>query len=239
MRTPNSTWISSKLALVKPHIADMADHVFDKDMLSAYCNHLIHACTSKTLKQDQLAALERSTEHLIGQAPAHDLLISNTYRVIANWHFIMEGMEIPLWTGGRTDAEVLFLGCENKREQVNGKYYIVVHMRLRTGLSAGIIIRQRFTARQISFFLNKHSGAKSLNPAVEEISGMKASLVLDLSGDTITVADWKCNQEQRKYNRQLTEARREVRKCSAFIPCNTCPKTTRECNLAIWLPEEQ
>lgn len=236
--TPTASSISKKFAAIKDGLAALVGKTCDKDVLSAFCNSIISACTSQKLAAEQLSALERSTDHLLGQTLTQQLLEANAYRVIANWKFITEGMEIPMWTRGRTDAEVLFLGCDKQRVFEKNKLYLVCAIKLRTGLGAGIISRVRFTPRQISFFLTKHSGTKSYSCSVEEISGMKASLVLELTGDEISVVDWKCSQAQRKYNRQLAEARRDVRKCSTFRPCNTCPKTTRECNLAIWLPEE-
>ena len=235
---PTANSISKKFAAIKDGLAALVGKTCDKNVLSDFCMQIITACSSKKLAAEQLSALERSTDHLLGQVLTQQLLEANAYRVIANWKFIAEGMEIPLWTGGRTDAEVLFLGCEKQRVLEKNKLYLVCVIKLRTGLGAGIISRVRFTPRQISFFLGKHSGTKSVGCSIEEISGMKASLVLEMQGDEIKVVDWKCTQAQRNYNRQLAEARRDVRKCSAFRPCNTCPKTTRECNLAIWLPEE-
>jgi len=236
--TPTANSISKKFAAIKDGLADLVGKTCDKNVLSAFCNLLISTCTSKKLSVEQLSALERSTDHLLGQVLTKELVNANAYRVIANWKFISEEMEIPVWSRGRTDAEVLFLGCSKQRVLEKNKVYLVCAIKLRTGLGAGIISRVRFTPRQISFFLSKHSGTKSYSCSAEEISGMKASLVLDLSGEEITVVDWHCTDAQKQYNRQLAEARRDVRKCSTFRPCNTCPKTTRECNLAIWLPED-
>ena len=238
MMTPTASSISKRFAAIKNGLAELSDKACDKQVLSAFCNLLISTCTSKKLTADQLAALERSTIHLLDKQLTRELLDANAYRVIANWHFIMEGMDIPVWTGGRIDSEILFLGCSKKRIIDKGKVYLNLKIKLRTGISAGIIYWVRLTTRQISFFLGKESGTKSQGCSPEEISGMKVSAVLELAGDDIRIVDWKCSDSQKKYNRQLAEARRDVRKCSTFRPCNTCPKTTRECNLAIWLPEE-
>lgn len=238
MRPPTASSISKRLALCKEQLQSLAGKMCDKHVLSAFCNYIIAACTKQKLEQQQLAALEQSTDHLLNQVLTQELIDANTYRVLANWHFIMEGMAIPVWTGERTDAEVLFLGVSKKRIMANNKLYLQVSLKLRTGLAAGIIYRVRFTPRQISFFLSKHSGTKKLNCAIEEISGMKASLVIEMQGDEISVIDWKCTADQKAYNRKLAEARRDARKCATFIPCNTCPQTTQQCNLAIWLPEE-
>lgn len=237
MKAPTSISTSKRIGSIKAQLNDLAGKMCDKQVLSAFCNLLIGAATKKELTQLQLASLERSTNHLLGQQLTPELIDANTWRVLANWHFIMEGMEVPIWTGEKTDTEALFLGIAKQRVVNNNKLFLDCTVKLRSGLPAGIISRVRLTPRQISFFLNKHSGAKSCNCAVEEISGMKAMLVVEMRGDDIAVVDWKCNDAQRQYNRQLAEARRDPRKCSTFQPCNTCPKTTRECNLAIWLPE--
>jgi len=86
--------------------------------------------------------------------------------------------------------------------------------------------------------LRRLSGAGSLNCAVEEISGMKAQLSVELQGEDIRVLDWKCSQSDKEYNRKLTEMRRDARKCSRPIPCNTCSSTVSNCQLAIWVAEE-
>ena len=132
----------------------------------------------------------------------------------------------------------MFVGLCRKRTVENDHVYLKLRLKLRTGIAAGIITWCSFTPRQIHFFLQRHSGCKTLNPAVEEVSGMRASLVVEMQGDDLKVVDWKCTADEKKFNRQLTEARRNVRKCSVFRPCNTCPKTIEDCALAIWLPEE-
>ena len=237
--TPTANSISKRFATIKDGLAELAGKTCDKQVLSAFCNLLMKACTSKKLTDEQLAALERSTDHLLDKPLTKELIDANAHRVIANWGFIQEGMDIPVWTGGRTDAEILFLGCNKRRKIEKNKVYLNLQIKLRTGISAGIICWVGLTTRQISFFLSKQSGTKTIGCSPEEISGMKCSAVLELVGEEIHIVDWKCTDLQKKYNRQLAEARRSPRKCDTFRPCNTCPKTTKECNLAIWLPEEQ
>jgi hypothetical protein len=238
MLAPSANQVTDRYKSIASKLNELADRVFDKEALSAFCNLLISSSTSKKLIPQQLSALETSTEHLIGQKVTRELLVSNAYRVLANFHFIMEGMPIPIWDGSRIDASVVFLGVYKKRERIKNKIYLTVKLKLRTGLAAGIIMCARFTSRQISFFLQRCAGVKSFSCAIEEISGMKASLVVESDGDNLKVVDWKCTADEKKYNRKLAEARRDVRKCSTFMPCNTCPRTIQECGLAIWLSEE-
>ena len=238
MKAPSANVVGKRFEQISQQLNDLAGKVCDKAALSAFCSLLIGASTSKRLDQAQIDALTSSTEHLIGQLLTRQLLVSNAYRVLANFHFIMEGMAIPVWEGERTEAQAVFLGLSRKREVQNNKLYLNIRVKLRSGLAAGIIYWSRFTNRQVNFFLQRQSGCRSLNPAVEEISGMRASLQIEMQGDDLKVVDWQCSADEKNYNRKLTEARRDVRKCSAFMPCNTCPKTIAECPLAIWLPEE-
>lgn len=238
MKAPSANAANKHFDKISDQLNNLAGKVCDKAALSAFCSLLIGAATSQKLNQVQLDALSASTEHLIGQELTRSLLVSNAWRVLANFHFIMEGMPIPVWEGERTEAQAVFLGISRKRELVKNKVYMNVRLKLRSGLAAGIITWSRFTNRQVNFFLQRQSGCKSLNPAVEEISGMRASLQIELQGDDLKVVDWQCSADEKSYNRKLTEARRSVRKCSTFMPCNTCPKTIKECPLAIWLPEE-
>ena len=237
MQAPSANVVSKRFALISDKLNELVGKVCDKQALSAYCTLLKNACYKQKLKDHQWNQLVVSTEHLMGQQLTRKLLVSNSYRVLANFHFIMEGMPIPIWDGTSIDASVVFTGIDKKREVVKDKLYLTVELKLRNGISAGIIYRCTFTPRQLQFFLQRHSGCKSLNPAIEEVSGMRASLVIEMQGDQLKVLDWKCTDDEKKYNRELTEARRNVRKCTPFRPCNTCPKTIEQCTLAIWLPE--
>ena len=239
MQVPSANVVSKRFALVSDKLNDLVGKVCDKQVLSTYCTLLKNVCYKQKLKDYQWNQLVASTEHLIDQTLTRKLLVSNSYRVLANFPFIMEGMPIPIWDGSPIDASVVFTGIDKKREVVKDKTYLKVGMKLRNGISAGIIQCGVFTPRQLQFFLQRHSGCKSLNPAIEEVSGMRASLVIEMQGDQLKVLDWKCTDDEKKYNRQLTEARRNVRKCTPFRPCNTCPKTIEQCTLAIWLPETQ
>lgn len=237
MRVPSANVVSKRFALISDQLNEFADKVCDRHILSAYCSLLKNACIKKQLTEEQWNSLVASTEHLMGQQLTRKLLVSNAYRILANFYFIMEGMAIPVWDGTKTDASVVFTGIDKKREVVRDKIYLKAQIKFRNGISAGIIYWVAFTPRQIQFFLQRFSGCKSLNPAIEEISGMRASLVVELCGDQLKVLDWDCTADEKAYNRQLTEARRNVRKCTPFRPCNTCPKTIEQCPLAIWLQE--
>ena len=63
--TPTANSISKRFATIKDGLAELAGKTCDKQVLSAFCNLLMKACTSKKLTDEQLAALERSTDHLL------------------------------------------------------------------------------------------------------------------------------------------------------------------------------
>ena len=237
MKAPTTNWISKRLGDCKEQLQCLAGKMCDKQVLSAFCTYLRLACNKKKLEPEQLSALEQSTDHLLNQVLTQELIDANAYRVLANWHFIHEGMEIPVWEGEPIDCACTFLGLERKRLQINNKLYLQVRMKLRSGLAAGIIQGVRFTPRQVAFFLRRLSGTNSLNCAIEEISGMRAQVTVEANGDEIRVLDWKCNQSDKEYNRSLAEARRSPRKCTTPIPCNTCRSTVVDCPLAIWLAQ--
>ena len=239
MIPPSGNAVAMAFKKALPRLDELADKVCDKQALSAYCNILRQARSKRLLNDEQLSALEKSTSHLMGHTLTKQLLHSNAYRVLANWHFIHDGMAIPVWEGEPIDCACTFLSLNRKRIQVNNKLYLQVRMKLRSGLAAGIIYGVRFTPRQVGFFLRRLSGTNSLNCAIEEISGMKAQVTIETDGDDIRVLDWNCNQSDKEYNRSLAEARRNPRKCSNPIPCNTCRCTVNDCKLAIWLADKE
>ena len=234
MQPPSGIVVARNFSAISPVLDGLIGSVCNAATLSVFCNAIIKVKTSRKLERQQLAALERSTEHLMGQEMTKQLLHSNAYRVLANWHFIKEGMPIPVWEGDPIDCACTFLSIDKKRETKNDKLFLKVRVKLRSGLAAGIIYGVAFTPKQIGYFLKHISGAKAYNCAIEEFSGMRAQVTVEMQGEELHVLDWKCTESDRKYNRELAEARRNPRKCNNQIPCNACPRTVNACNLAIW-----
>ena len=104
MRAPGASVVSKRFSAVSPKLNELAGKVCDKHILSAYCCLLKDATIKQPLNQAQLDALACSTEHLMGQTLTRQLLVSNAWRVLANFHFIMEGMAIPVWNGESPDS---------------------------------------------------------------------------------------------------------------------------------------
>ena len=78
MKAPTSISTSKRIGSIKAQLNELAGKMCDKAVLSAFCNLLIGAATKKELTQLQLASLERSTNHLLGQELTPELIDANT-----------------------------------------------------------------------------------------------------------------------------------------------------------------
>lgn len=185
----------------------------------------------------QLTAAYESLSFLAGKHVTTKALDACVLRVLANWNFIDEGMEVPEWDGTRTSSDLVVLGLAPAgKDRFGGRRYIV-GVKLKTGLCAGIMSCGTLSSMQLDTILKHISGTGSMNCAVEEFSGMRARADVSFDGSMLHFHDWFCSEAQKKHNRDLANRRIDVRKCSrAQMPCNACEKTVRECPLAIWLP---
>lgn len=186
----------------------------------------------------QLSAAYESLAFLAGKQVTAKALDACVMRVLANWHFVDEGTEVPEWDGTRTSSDLVVLGLAPAgKDRFGGRRYIV-GVRLKTGLCAGIISCGTLSSVQLDTILKHVSGTGTMNCAVEEFSGMKARADVSFDGSMLHFHDWFCSENQKKHNRDLANRRVDVRKCSrAPMPCNACDKTVKECPLAIWLPK--
>ena len=232
--------VADRAAKLKPRLVEFEGRMFDKDVLSSFCKFTASACAPKTgLTTDQFAALLSSMDHMLGSEHTKKELKANVERIIANWHFIYEGMPVPLWDGDVTDGDIQFRFLYRKRESFHNKVYLFASVKVNTGLAAGCIFDTRLSTRQISVFFSRVAGVRKFCCSVEEISGMKTGAVIELQGENLHIHDWKCSTEQMRYNRELSKMRRDARRCPAVRPCNTCHKNVLECSLAIWAPVEK
>lgn len=232
--------VTARMQQATPAIERMAGTVFDEKTLSAFVHTALMACRrgDPKITQSQYNALYQSIEHLMGSVQDVSIIRNNMHRVIANWHFIAEGMRIPEWQGERIDADVVFIGLDKPKV---GDHVALCHLtaKLKAGIAAGIIIRTRLHRTYVQGFLDRVAGVSSYECPVEEIAGMEARLTLYMSGGEVRIKDWNCTADQKKHNRQLSEARGDVSKCQNPVPCNTCPKNIRQCNLAVWTEEKE
>ena len=239
MLPPGSAKVDKWMAAIKAELPSFAGRAItdaDLDSLVRLAGSSVHK--KGPTGQEYQAALA-SLGHLKGKACNLRLLSRNMQRLVANWHFVSEGMEIPLWDGTQTDADVVFIGVAVKQACEQGRLpSYVVGIKLKTGLGAGIIRCGLLTHGAVSQFLDHESGTASFHCAAEEIAGMETHALVSVeNGEMLRIRSWKCSERQKRHNRDLTEHRSDPARCSNPIPCNFCKRDIRECPLAVWLPK--
>lgn len=226
MREPTSKVITARLARILPESSKLNGSVCTEQALSFLSGRICAASLGKSTKlnAEQETALYNSLSHLLNATLTEELIRTNVHRVVANWHFIMEGMEVPVWCGERTDAKVIFIGVLRARTGSGDRPKYHVKFKLKSGLGAGIILCATLYESAMYRFLDKFSGARSFNCPAEEIAGMEARIVLSVTENVVTIHDWDCTTSQKAHNAKLAELRSSVTKCRRNIPCNTCKK---------------
>ena len=182
------------------------------------------------------ASVMQSLSPLDGSTLNTSMVKRNLHRIVANWHFIRDELEIPMWEGVLTPSAVTVLGLA--KVMTDGSK-IVALLKLKTGLCAGIIQCALFWRNKISTFLQHNAGVSKFECAPEEFSGMAFHAMVEMSGDRLTVKDMHCTEADKKGNQLLMKARRDAAKCGTPVPCNTCNMDIKTCPLAIWLPEDK
>lgn len=241
MKAPTAAQISERVAEANNSLPEFAGKEFSTETFVAFCELAIKLCQprSSAFTREQQGALERSLMHLYGHTHDLPLLKRNMHRVIANWHFIREGMEIPEWRGERIEGTALFIGVKRMPIGPGERPKYEVMLKLKSGIAAGIITCALLTEGNIYRFLEKASGTREYNCAPEEIAGMEAEVRVEVVNGTLRLLQWSCNQREKTKNKELAERRSDIRKCKKNIPCNTCRCTIYECPLAVWLPRER
>lgn len=179
------------------------------------------------------AAAMRSLEPLDGSVMNASMVKRNLHRVVANWHFIRDEMEVPMWEGTPVPSAVAVIGLV---KNTGDPSRIVALLKLKTGLCAGIIQCALFWRNKLVTFLQHNAGVSKFECAPEEFSGMVFHAMVEMSGDRLTVKDMHCTEADKKGNQLIMMARRDVAKCGNPVPCNTCNMDIKNCPLAIWLP---
>ena len=240
MKAPALKLVNKRVASATPKALAYAASVCDKHTLAALCSIVAKECVPKSAKLTvaRAIALQSSLAHLLDKSLTEQLIRANVARAIANWHFIYEGMTIPEWDGTKIDAHIVFIGIRNVRVSAGERAKFMAEVKLKTGLSAGIILCVVLYDAAIYRFLDRYSGTRSFDCPAEEISGMEARVIISLKGGQATIHQWDCTTAQREHNKKLAEFRTDVAKCRLQIPCNTCNKTILECPLAVWLPAQ-
>lgn len=239
MRPPAARQVSAWLTAVQQGCP------LEGEMTEAALKTIVRRCFSVTRTASKASpaatsAAMRTLAHMEGQTMEGKMVVRNVTRLLANWHFIMEGMEVPEWDGTRTTSDVVVLGVARVPPAPGSKPSYVVAMKLKTGLPAGIISCGSFTEASMAYFLQHCSGTAKLECAVEEMAGMQARCSISHGPEGWRVYEWTCTDQQKKHNRDISERRMDIRKCKlAPMPCNVCTKTIHECPLAVWLPKKK
>lgn len=191
-------------------------------------------CVSKAKPTlEQLGALGDTLAWLKGLTLDEKHLKRNALRVFANWQFIREGVPIPEWDGTPDTAEVYVLGVARLKPKA-GADRLMLTVKLKSGLGAGIIQCGLLYRAAIETFLDHRAGCSNMQCTAEEISGMLFMATVTFDGTLLHFADLQTTERQRKHNKELTARRSDPQRCRRGIPCNVCEKTVAECPLAVW-----
>lgn len=240
MKAPTERQVTDRFSAAWPSIEPMVGAVFDKEAALSFSSVVARASLPRTGKLNgaMREALWDGVAHLIGQTPGRAELRSNLSRLLANWNFIAEGMHVPLWDGKATTSDAVFIGVSKAKTKPGERQKYLVKTKLKTGVCAGIIQCVPLNDNQIYNFLDKVSGTRKYNCSAEEIAGMRARLDVEVMGEDLLIRHMACTENQRKSNKQIAEARSDLRKCARCMPCNACTRTVLDCPLAVWLPTQ-
>lgn len=241
MRPPSAAKVSEWMSALGPWLRQKTEGVetVTRELLESIVRKVVEtaAPSSKEMRRPEAtSAAMSSILHLEGRRMELPLVIRNVYRLLANLNFIHDGMEIPEWDGGRESTSAVFLSVKGVGDEGSVYDRYILEVKLKTGVCAGIITCAVLSRRSLNQFLMKESGTSKFECAVEEVSGMEATLTVSLNDHgLLQVHERSCSETQRKHNRELAKLRRDPLKCAkAPMPCNVCGCSTRECPLAVW-----
>lgn len=240
MRAPSSRQVSERMSKILPRLAEFAGReLSEADVLRLLSIVVAATHRSVRLTPEQAGAAYSTVEHLVGRASTIEMLCANVTRLVANWHFVREGMAVPEWDGSPTEADVLFVCLDRKLIKLpGGQLGRNAKIKLKTGLGAGIITCCALFKRSTELFLEHESGAASLSCPFEEIAGMEARTMVRLNQDgTCSLGRLSTTDAQRQHNRELAKRRLDPAKCGQHVPCNMCQQGIMQCPLAIWSPQ--
>ena len=231
--------LADKYRELEQHLQSFVGKFQDTKRVLEFATCLANIATKSKLSTIQGGALLDSLRHMEGHTFDVAALRRNGRRVLANWSFIRDGVEIPVWTGGNLECDVLFGGVQRVPVSPNDRPKYLVEIHLKSGLGAGIISCAYLYGGAIKRFLAHDAGCRKFNCTPEEISGMTAKLVVQRRNDILHVNSWNCTQQQKEHNRELCLFRRRADRCKRQGPCRDCPKNINQCSLAVWLPPKE
>lgn len=236
MKSVSEKKVDEWLSILKPGIGDYCDKIWSHDDMVHIVAMLFDATGTKKAEQAQVSAAASSICHLLDKNVTRSMLLSNITRLLANWHFIREGLEVPEWTGEEIVVDVVVIGVTRPVHKENTMPTMTLKVKLKTGLIAGIIQWMVLPITKIDWMLSK-SGTAKLNCPPEEIAGMKFRLTVSDKKGTLKVVSVDTTGLQREHNKKLAMLRIDQQKCRfRQLPCGRCDADISTCSLAVWLP---
>lgn len=238
MRAPTAKQVADKISRLEKHIPEFANVPLTRELLGNMVRLLFGVMKGKDKPTPEMtSAAMRSLLPLENVVLNASMIKRNLQRVVANWQFVVDGTEIPMWDGNPVRTDVTFIGLVREHNSPERNVFLV---KLKTGLCAGIISCALFYRTRLLTFLQHEAGVAKMACAPEELAGMTARATVSMLSDRVILSDMECTEADKKHNKELAEARRDVAKCSAApMPCNVCLKDIKQCPLAIWLPEHK
>lgn len=236
MKAPTARQVADKLSRLEKHVPGFANVPMTREKLGDMVRALFTVMGGRDAPTPGMtSAAMRSLLPLENRTFNASMVRRNLQRIIANWQFIADETEIPMWDGKPVRTDVTFIGLVRENNSPERNVFLV---KLKTGLCAGIISCVLFYRTRLVNFLQHDAGVSRLECAPEELAGMTARATVSMLSDRVMLSEMECTEADKKHNRELAEARRDVAKCAAApMPCNVCLKNIKECPLAIWLPE--
>lgn len=239
MRPPAAKWVDACMSALSGKFDGMAGRRFTEADLRDMARHVLSAAKPKSYKYkpEQTSAAVGTLSHLVGGVHTKAVLNSNALRLLANWHFIREGMEVPMWDGAAETMSLVVIGVKRMEPGKWGPRHMLL-VKMKSGLAAGIIQCTVANDSVIYGFIDHSSGAAKMECPAEEIAGMRVKALVEARPDgSVKLSCLEADEAMRKHNKDLAERRLDPAKCPQPVPCNVCSKTVRECPLAVWLPD--
>ena len=233
---PSEKRLNSRMQEVAKSCNVFAGLKLTKIELADLVRLLFRVTETKNRTSEATAACMRSLLPIENQILNASMIKRNCQRVLANWHFVDAGLEVPLWDGSKTPTAVAIIGML-KTSAHQDKYTFII--KLKTGLCSGIINCTSLWRRSLSTFLQHKAGVAKFNASPEEFSGMAVHATAEMLPDKLVLTEMTCTDADKKHNKELLTARRDIAKCSTPVPCNICQLNIKECPLAIWIPEDK
>lgn len=198
MRQPSSKQVDTWLDALKPSLQKLEDTYLGNKALKQLVADAFHVIQPR-LKPvpGAVSSAFGALSHLLDKKPTANVLKRNVVRLLANWHFVRDGMDIPEWDGSATTTDIVILGIARRPITIFGKPAHNAVLKLKTGLCAGIITCVALNDAVLGRFLDHTAGVCRMECALEEVSGMMFRAEVSMrDGITLKVLQMDATVEQ-------------------------------------------